>query len=178
MYCSWGSGWSIALHGDQNLNLYVRYGQRVTVEDGKVLADFASKAPAGNGLFEVFGAVSRMPMTRTYFIAVENCNPNATNYSLIFRPVIPDLPSPTITSVFLEKKNLRVMGYFLDPSSTVLFDGEPQRTKYGGRFTGSPFPEDILIVKGARNKLGRGESVTISVKLPGCVTQAVQYTRP
>jgi hypothetical protein len=84
-----------------------------------------------------------------------------------------------INSVFLEKKNLNIRGYFLDPSSTVLFDGEPQRTKYGGRVPGPPpFAEDLLIVKKARNKIGRGETVTISVKLSGCVTQPVQYTRP
>jgi hypothetical protein len=136
-YCGSASGWLVALHGDQNLNLYVRNGQRVAVEDGQVVADFVSKPPSGNGLFSVFGSVSPTPMTRTYFIAVENCNPNAANYSLTFRSQIPDLPAPTINRVFLDKKNLHVLGYFLDPGSTVLFDGEPQKTKYGGRFPGN-----------------------------------------
>ena len=178
LYCGWGSGWFVSLRGDQNLNLYVRNGQRVAVEEGRVVADFVSKPPEGNGLFSVFGAVSQAPTTRTYFIAVENCNSNAANYSLTFRPQIPDLPSPTINGVFLDKKNLLIRGYFLDPSSTVLFDGEPQKTKYGGQVPGNPFVEDLLIVKKARNKLRRGEAVAISVKLSGCVTQPVQFTRP
>jgi hypothetical protein len=176
VYCDWGRGWALSLRGDRDVNLYVRRGQRVAVEDGKVVADFESKPPTGFGQFSVGGSVSPMPTVRTYFIAVENCNPGATNYALTFDSVIPDQPSPEITNAVLDGKALLVMGYYLD-SGTVLFDGEPQKTKYGGRSSGPPFPEDILIVKGARNKIRRGDTVAISVKLPGCTTPPFTYFR-
>lgn len=178
MYCDWGTGWTISLLGDQDLNLYVRKGQRVAVEDGRVVADFESKRPTGNGILSVSSSISPAPATHTYFVAVENCNRNATNYALIFRPRIPEFPPPSITNVFLEKKNLHVTGYFLDPSSTVLFDGEAQKTKYGGRIpSGPPIGQDLLIVKGARTRIGPGESLTISVKISDCTTRPFAFTR-
>jgi hypothetical protein len=164
--------------GDRDLTLYVRYGQRVAIEDGKVVADYVSTPPTGNGQYSVTGSVFPTPRVRTYFIAVENCNPEATNYALRFSSHIPDLPPPRITSVFLDKKDLHVRGTFLEPSSIVLFDGEPQKTKYRGQLPGNPFVEDLLVVKGARSRLRRGQSVTISVKLSGCIVYPVQYTRP
>jgi hypothetical protein len=169
-YCDWGTGWNVSVEGDQKLNLYVRLGQRVAVEDGKVVADFASRPPTGNATLSLFSSISPTPMVRTYFIAVENCSSSTASYSLVFRPYIPDLPPPSITNLFFEGKNLHVMGYFLGPGSTVLFDGEPQKTKYGGSFNGRHFTEDLLIVKKGRKTIRPG--ATISVKLnTGCVTR-------
>src|SRR5260221_11426794 len=82
MYFDSGSGWLVSLRGDQNLNLYVRNRQRVAVEAGKVVADFVSKPPTGDGTFSVFSTVSPTPGVRTFYVAVENCNPNSANYSL------------------------------------------------------------------------------------------------
>jgi len=178
-FCDTPSGWTISLRGDQSLNLYARLGQRVAVEDGKVVADFASKPPEGNGFFSVGNATAATPAVRTYFIAVESCNPNAANYALTFKPFIGDLPASGINSVFLENKNLIVMGYFLGPSSTVLIDGNPQRTKYAGSVPGRFFNEDVLIVKKARRNIEQGQSITINVKTDsGCTTHPFEYVRP
>ena len=178
-FCDTPSGWFITLRGDQNLNLYARLGQRVAVEDGKVVADFASKTPEGNGFFSVGSATAATPGVRTYFIAVESCNPNAANYALTFKPYIGDLPASSINSVFLENKNLIVMGYFLGPSSTVLIDGNPQRTKYAGSVPGRFFTEDVLIVKKARRNIDQGQGVTVNVKTDsGCTTRPFGFVRP
>lgn len=178
-FCDTPSGWFMSLRGDQSLNLYARLGQRVVVEDGKVVADFASKPPEGNGFFSVGSATAAAPGVRTYFIAVESCNPNAANYVLTFKPYIGDLPAPSINSVFLENKNLIVMGYFLGPSSTVLIDGNPQRTKYGGSVPGRFFTEDVLIVKKARRNIEQGQSITVNVKTEsGCTTHPFGFVRP
>jgi hypothetical protein len=179
IYCNAPSGWFISLRGDQSLNLYARLGQRVAVEDGKVVADFASKPPQGNGFYSVGSATAATAGVRTYFIAVESCNPNAANYALTFTPYIGDLPSPSINSVFLENKNLIVMGYSLGPLSTVLFDGNPQRTKYAGSVPGRFFNEDVLIVKKARRNIEQGQSITVNVKTDsGCTTRPFGYVRP
>ena len=178
-FCDTPSGWTVSLRGDQRLNLYARLGQRVAVEDGKVLADFASKPPEGNGVFSVGSATSASPGARTYFIAVESCNPNAANYALTFKPHIGDLPASSINSVFLESKNLIVMGYFLGRSATVLIDGIPQRTKYAGSVPGRFFSEDVLIAKKARRNIDQGQSVTINVKTDsGCTTRPFGFARP
>jgi len=170
-YCDWPTAWIVQLRGDRDLNLYVRNGQRVTVEDGKVVADFSSKPPSGTGVFSASGSPSQTPRVRTFFIAVENCNPAAAVYSLTFEPVIPDLAPPFIANVFLEGKALHVTGFFQDPRS-VLFDGEPQKTKT--EYDGS---QNVLIVKGARNKIRRGETVMVSVKQGFCTTRPFPYTR-
>jgi len=178
-YCDTPSGWTVSLRGDRSLNLYARLGQRVAVEDGKVVADFASKTPEGNGSFSVGNSTPAAAGVRTYFIAVESCNPNAANYALTFKPVIGDRPGPSVNSVFLENKNLIVMGYFLGSSSTVLIDGNPQRTKYAGSVPGRFFDEDVLIVKKARRNIDQGQSITINVKTDsGCTTYPFGYVRP
>lgn len=179
MYCNVPSSWTVSLGGDQPLKLYARLGQRVTVEDGKVIADFASDSSTRGGSFFQGTSVSPEPGVRTYFIAVENCNSSASNYILNFTAFVGDVPPPSINSVFLEKKALHVIGYFLGPRSTVLINGEPQKTKYGGRVFDRHFEQDILIVKNARKKIKPGESVTINVKSDSsCTTFPFRYVRP
>ena len=178
-FCDLGSGWVVSLLSDQPLNLYARLGQRVAFENGEVVADLASKPPNGNGVFSAFSTVSSSASVRTFFVAVENCNSNAANYSLTLRSIIPDIPPPSITGASIEGKNLRVTGPFLSRSSTVLFNGIPQTTKYGGQQQGRFFTEDILIVKKGRKKIKPGESVMISVDTnSGCTTRPFQFVRP
>lgn len=181
-YCEGPIGWAVDLRGDQNLNLYARLGQRVAVEDGKVVADFASKPPTGDGVFYLWNSYSPAPGVRTYFIAVENCNGGAANYVMRFFAAVGEFPPPSIIQAFLNGKNLEVHGYFLNRSSIVLINGEPQATKYVGNVPAFPFPfgADVLIAKRARNKIAPGETVTITVQTGAgaCITHPRQYTRP
>jgi len=178
VYCSSATGWGVSLRGDRPLKLYARLGQRVSVENGKVVADFASDSSTLGGLFFQSSSGSPAAGVRTYFIAVENCSSNTANYLLSFAPFIADLPDPGINSVFLEERELYVIGYFLGQPSIVLINGEPQKTRYGGVVYDRFFAQEVLIVKKANKKIKPGERVTINVKKDGCTTYPFQYVRP
>jgi hypothetical protein len=178
MFCSAFTSWSVSLRGDQPLKLYARLGERVTVENGEVVADHKSDSTTAGGFAFSSSSVAPAAGVRTYFIAVENCNPNTTDYLLTFQPLIGDVIFPAVDTVFVEKKALNVVGCGLGVGGTVLFNGEPQKTKHGGVISGRFCAQDVLIVKkgGKRiKKIKPGESLTVTVKTDsGCTTFPVQ----
>src|SRR5262249_36434272 len=71
-YCGAVNGWAVYFGQDRNLTFYVRLGQRVTFENGQVMADSAFRSPNHNLLFSVFSSNTTSPRIRKYYIAVES----------------------------------------------------------------------------------------------------------
>ena len=81
---------AIELEGDEDVDLYLRRGSPIAIEQGKILADFKSDSPQKEerlsapaltpGLEPYMGA----PLLDAgiYLIAVTNCGPGATSYTL------------------------------------------------------------------------------------------------
>jgi len=59
----------------RNVDLYVRFGQRVTMEGGEIIADFVGRSPTG--IEDLY-----LPRNRpgSYFVAVANCSDAEANY--------------------------------------------------------------------------------------------------
>lgn len=76
----------IEARGSSDVDVYVRRGSLVAVEQGKILADFKSETPRSTETLRVpnFG-YSNLVERGTYFIAISNCGPGAADYSLTWK---------------------------------------------------------------------------------------------
>lgn len=115
------------------------------------------------------------PGTGKFFIAVENCSFQPANYTIVSLLAIADAFPPFIASVSLEGR-LVVIGYSLTERGIVLLDDQPQPTVYGG--TTNDF-RDILIVKKAKRKIARHQTVRITIRRDDtCDSLPFIFTRP
>jgi uncharacterized protein (TIGR03437 family) len=66
-----------------NIDLYARFGQRVAITSGSIVADYSAKS-AGGSLESLTISPSSSPPIRqgVYYIAVNNCGPGAANFTL------------------------------------------------------------------------------------------------
>ncbi|MGH9841198.1 MAG: reprolysin-like metallopeptidase [Blastocatellia bacterium] len=72
----------VDLNGNQDVDLYVRFGQPVTISNGAPQADFISESPTGNETITISPASSPALQAGTYYIAVSNFGPGAANFTL------------------------------------------------------------------------------------------------
>lgn len=83
----------INLSGNQDVNLYVRRGSMVAIEDGKISADFISDSISRIMGISIPNFDSRLSDLQfqpgTYFIAITNCGPNAASYNLSVKIIDP-----------------------------------------------------------------------------------------
>jgi hypothetical protein len=94
----------VELRSGQNVDLYVRFGQRVTIEGGRIIADYVSQSPTGSESISI--DLLRMPRDGTFFVAVSNCSPEAASYTLLYHQIICDpAPPPFITSCELKRNS-------------------------------------------------------------------------
>lgn len=163
---------SIRFHADQNVNVYVRKDKRITVGEGSlVMYDSVSGSETKDHSLWLF---SDTPGVTLFFVAIENCSFGVANYVVTTSAIIGDTFPPFVRSAFFEKKDLHVVGGFFGSSAIVLLDGEPQQTIFDSE---SNFP-DMLIVKKAKKKIARHQTVSIAVKRSGCTSQPLIFTRP
>ncbi len=73
---------SVNLSGNQDVDLFVRFGQRITVSGGAVVADFKSESLTGNESITITPSSSPALQPGTYFIAVANYGPGAASFTL------------------------------------------------------------------------------------------------
>jgi hypothetical protein len=76
----------IFLRAKQNVDLYIRFGEQITVENGRIVADYVRNTPTG---IEDFSFPADRP--GIYFAAVSNCSEVEAEYSILFR-VLGDFP--------------------------------------------------------------------------------------
>lgn len=92
--------YDVELRGDQNVDLYVRFNQRVTVEDGRIIADFVSRS--GSGTENLF--LGPVAQDGVFYVAVANCSAEKANYAVGVGFLHGDPPfPPIITTCELER---------------------------------------------------------------------------
>jgi hypothetical protein len=166
------------LRADQNVRLYVRYGQRVAVENGVIVADFA--ADSGEALersIQLFALSNPALRSGEYFIAISNCGPGAANFTLSLVRGIVDFFAPirVITRAEVDGKRLLVYGCFPKKGATLLLNGVPQKHT----FHDEERRRGLVIAKKAGAAIAPLQSVTIQLQFPGGIlSNQLLYTRP
>ena len=170
--CGDASFWAVFINADQNVNVYVRKDRPITVENGIVMYDRVTESQSKH---QEIGISQDTPGTGKFFIAVENCSFQPANYTILSLLAIADAFPPFIASVSLEGR-LVVMGYSLTERGIVLLDDQPQPTVYGGMTNDF---RDILIVKKAKRKIARHQTVRITIRRDDtCDSLPFIFTRP
>jgi hypothetical protein len=73
---------TVELDGNQDVDLYVRAGQPITISSSGVEADHRSDSPTGHESVTITPSSSPALRVGTYYIAVFNFGPGAANYSV------------------------------------------------------------------------------------------------
>ncbi|MBI3653851.1 MAG: pre-peptidase C-terminal domain-containing protein [Acidobacteria bacterium] len=72
----------VDLNGNQDVDLFIRFGQPATIQDGTVVADFRSESLTGTESLTVNSASFPALQSGTYFVVVSNCGPGAANFTV------------------------------------------------------------------------------------------------
>ncbi|MBI3653001.1 MAG: pre-peptidase C-terminal domain-containing protein [Acidobacteria bacterium] len=72
----------IDLNGSQDVDLFVRSSQRVSLSGGVVASDFSSEGDTGIESITITTASTKPLQAGTYFIAIGNCGPGASNFTI------------------------------------------------------------------------------------------------
>lgn len=169
-------GAGIKVTGDQNLKLYIRYGQKVEVEDDRIVADYVSETVSHDEGIDVF-AWSKLPLQGgNYFVAVSDCGPENLNYDIYGFFYEIDLAGPVIFRAEVVGETLLVYGSYLDSGvELLLVNGEKQ--KHVARDEREP--GCILVANKTGKRILPGETVTLRARFPsGVVTPKFKFTRP
>lgn len=73
---------TVTLTGNQDVDLYVRFGQMITIQGGRAVADYRSESPTGNETITITPTTSPPLRSGTYFIAIANFGPGAASFTL------------------------------------------------------------------------------------------------
>jgi hypothetical protein len=165
---------TIELNGNQDVDLYIRFGQQVTVEGGRVVADY--RADSASSFESITVSPNSNPPLRsgTYFIAVGNCGPGTASVAISLRIVHADLFGPVISSASVSGKKLFVFGGCMGNGAELFINGEKQK-KTNNDPAGS---SSRLVAKKSGKKVAIGQTVTLQVRNPGGVlSPEFRYTR-
>lgn len=87
----------IDLSGNTDVDLYARFGNRITIQGGAPLADFKSESTAGNESITITSSASPALQAGTYYIAVGNYGPVAASFTVMATVTGGGTPTPTPT---------------------------------------------------------------------------------
>jgi hypothetical protein len=73
---------TVNLSGNPDVDLYVRFGQRITIQNGNIVADFISESTTGNETIVIVPGSSPPLQAGTYYIAVGNFGPGPATYNV------------------------------------------------------------------------------------------------
>jgi hypothetical protein len=66
----------VFVRSTQNVDMYIRFGEKVTIEDGRIIADYSSTSPTG-----IENIALPEERKGTYFVAIVNCSQSVAEYS-------------------------------------------------------------------------------------------------
>jgi len=72
----------VDLSGNQDVDLFVRFGQRIVVQGGQVVADHRADTQSNNESLTITSSSSPTLRTGVYYIAVANFGPGAANFTV------------------------------------------------------------------------------------------------
>jgi hypothetical protein len=152
-----------------DVKLYVRYGQRVAVEGGQIIADYKDESSSQ------YKKVTLEPPYPggTYYIALTNCAQTPASYEIYFGVAVVDYFGPFIKDVSLKGKKLKVTGCYFDIDAVIVINAVEHPTLYSHN---GEMP--ALISKKAGKKISPGETIFIQVKNgSGLMSQVYTFTR-
>ncbi|MGH9850823.1 MAG: NF038122 family metalloprotease, partial [Blastocatellia bacterium] len=85
----------VDLSGNPDIDLFVRYGNRIAIQNGAIVSDFKSESATGNESITITPGSSPALQAGLYYIAVGNFGPGAANFTVT--ATVPGGPSPTPT---------------------------------------------------------------------------------
>ncbi|MBS1791411.1 MAG: NF038122 family metalloprotease [Acidobacteria bacterium] len=93
----------VNLSGNQDVDLYVRFGNRIAIQNGALVADFRSESETGNESITITPGSSPALQTGTYYIGVVNWGSGTASFSVTATvsggptptPTPPPTPTPT-----------------------------------------------------------------------------------
>ncbi|HZM86576.1 MAG TPA: NF038122 family metalloprotease [Blastocatellia bacterium] len=115
----------VELDGNQDIDLYVRAAQRVTINSSGLQADYVSNSPTGHETITITSSSSPALRAATYYIAVLNYGPGSVNFNLkatISGPGGGGSNSPVINSLKgeLDGDNLILTGVASDSNGDIV----------------------------------------------------------
>ncbi len=72
----------VELRGNQDVDLYVRFGQKIEIQGGRAVADYVSESPTGEEIITVTPTSSPPLRAGSYYIAVANFGPGAATFTV------------------------------------------------------------------------------------------------
>ncbi|MFY9574879.1 MAG: pre-peptidase C-terminal domain-containing protein, partial [Blastocatellia bacterium] len=136
----------IGLTGNQDVDLYVRFNQRVAPGSaGQPQADHISDSPTGTESITISPSGSPSLKVGTYYVAVANFGPGTTSFDLVAtvtgRPSGNSAPSITSLNADLDGDQLILTGTVFDPDGDVT-QAQSELFNSGGEKVGQtdPFP--------------------------------------
>jgi hypothetical protein len=160
----------IALYSAPTVKLYVRYGQKVTTEGDKIIADYKSESDSA------YKTITLSPPYQggTYYVAIANCGGEPASFSLRFGVAIADYFGPFIKNVSVKGKKLLVSGCGFDTEAVILLNDEQQPTQFMDRYE-----MPTLMSKKAFKRISSGESVSLQVQgANGRKSEPFMFTLP
>ncbi|GEM_PF-1879959 len=72
----------VDLSGNPDVDLFVRFGARIAIQNGAIVSDFKSESATGNESITITPGSSPAPQAGLYYIAVGNFGPGAANFTV------------------------------------------------------------------------------------------------
>ena len=115
----------VELDGNQDIDLYVRAAQRITINSSGLQADYKSDSPTGHETVTITPSSSPALRAATYYIAVLNFGPGSVNFNLkatVSGASGSGSNSPVINSLKgeLDGDNLILTGVASDPDGDIV----------------------------------------------------------
>jgi len=112
----------VEIDGNQDIDLYVRAAQRVTINSSGLQADYFSNSPTGHETITITSSSSPALRAATYYIAVLNFGPGSVNFNLKATVSGGGSNSPVINSLKgeLVGDNLILTGVASDPDGDIV----------------------------------------------------------
>jgi hypothetical protein len=136
----------IDLNGTQDIDLFVRFGNRVAIVGGSIATDYSSESESGTESVTITPASTKPLQAGSYFIGVGNCGPGASTYNVtatiatggattnvVVRSAIFDLAGVMVlkTTNLTSPADLEVNGLIVTPPLRVKVKSEA-KAKVGG----------------------------------------------
>ncbi len=164
----------IALSGNQDVDLFVRFNQAVAISGGQPVADHTSTSLSGNETITITPSSTPPLRQGCYFIAIGNCATVTANFTLTATVLLGPAPTePMIRKAEISGKHVIISGVNFDAGAVIVMNGVDRKTLRDSTNPG------ILTGKKLGKKIGRGETVILQVRnSTGVISPPFSFTRP
>jgi hypothetical protein len=154
--------YAVDLRGDQNVDLYIRFNQRVAMEDGRIIADFSAQSDS----MTEFIIPDPVAQEGVYYIAVANCSSEKANFTIVARsfPYEPPIPTCDLERSPSGSFSLVILSHCIKRGASITVGGvTPKKVKFK-----LPDPTGTFFAKViAKGKVCRGLPGAIIIRNPG-----------